>query len=94
MHIQAAVKMGVLLYYFDRWIFSFVTAVKLIGIKMRTAGNASSAFPAVPGICYFIAAKAPSRAVIRSSMCSVPIDRRIVLGLIPCSASSASLSCE
>ena len=48
MHIQAAVKMGVLLYYFDRQIFSFVTAVKLIGVKMEKAGNASSAFPAVP----------------------------------------------
>ena len=43
---------------------------------------------------YFIAANAPSRAAIRSSICSVPIERRIVFGLIPCSASSASVSCE
>ncbi len=32
---------------------------------------------------YFMAAKPPSRSLIISSICSVPIERRIVFGLIP-----------
>lgn len=41
---------------------------------------------------YLTASKAASRAAIRSSASSMPMDRRMVLGLMPCSASSASFS--
>ncbi len=40
------------------------------------------------------ALNASSRSKIISSICSVPIESLIVFGLMPCSASSSSLSCE
>ncbi len=41
---------------------------------------------------FLIVSKASCKSKSISSICSVPMDRRIVLGFIPCSASSASLS--
>ena len=41
---------------------------------------------------YFIASNAASRAAIRSFTFSVPMDRRIVFGLMPWSSSSSSVS--
>ena len=42
-------------------------------------------------ISYLIASNAASSAAIRSSAFSIPIDRRIVFGLMPCSSSSSSV---
>ena len=43
---------------------------------------------------YFILSNACSKSAIISSICSVPIESRIVFGFIFCSSSSSGLSCE
>ena len=56
-------------------------------LLMQTLFSCSSVY-------FCIAANPFSRSAMMSSMCSVPIDRRMVLGEIPWSFSSASVSWE
>ena len=79
----------------SRMAFLLVWNVFAIFLLLYGTKGCVSAHPFVfffMNVDYFTASNAASRAAIRSFTFSVPMDRRIVFGLMPWSSSSSSVS--
>lgn len=91
MYILSIARKNILLFLFlmfcPFWRFSTIRNLIPSILQYRGSGNNPRNRP----FRYLTASNAASSAAIRSSAFSIPTERRIVFGLMPCSDSSSSV---